>query len=151
MGCNEKPIINITMFIKVRYLFSINPFNKVPNAHNWYIIPCSIWKELNLLDTPPWSNWSALICLPNKLFDSALNSMNLSKASGFLYTHPNLEYLSIKWSNTNTSHIWTQKGSYTWVCTNSKHSLVPCPLKNKWAFWSFYHLYKIRRLKDLLE
>ena len=56
-------------------------------------------KKLNLVNTLPQSNWSALICLPNKLFDFILNSMNLYKALDFLYaryTYPNLEYSSIK-------------------------------------------------------
>ena len=36
MGSNEKPIINLTMCIKVQYLFSITPlYNGVPGAHNW--------------------------------------------------------------------------------------------------------------------
>ena len=61
MGSNEKPITNLIMSIKVQYLsikvqylLSITPFyNGVLGAHNWDIIACSIWKELNLLDTPP--------------------------------------------------------------------------------------------------
>ena len=76
MGSNEKPITNLTISIKVQYLLSITPFyNGVLGAHNWDIILSSIWKESNLLDTPPWSNRSALICLPNRLSKFTLNSM----------------------------------------------------------------------------
>ena len=76
MRSNEKPIIDLTISIKVQYLLSISPFyNGVLGAHNWDIMSCSIWKGSNLLNTPPWSNWSALICLPNRLSNSALNSM----------------------------------------------------------------------------
>ena len=97
MGSNEKPITNLTMSIKVQYLLSINPFyNGVLGAHNWDIISCSIWKGLNLLNTPPRSNRSALICLPNRLSNSTLNSMNLLEASNFLSTYPDLEYLLVK-------------------------------------------------------
>ena len=97
MGSNEKPITDLAISIKVQYLLSITPFyNGVLGAHNWDIISCFIWKGSNLLDTPPRSNRSALICLPNRLSDSALNSMSLSKASNFLSTYPNLEYLSVK-------------------------------------------------------
>ena len=97
MGSNEKPITNLTMSIKVQYLISITPFcNEVLSAHNKDIISCSIWKGSNLLDILPQSNQSILICLPNMLFNSTLNSMNLSKASYFLSTYPILEYLSIK-------------------------------------------------------
>ena len=54
MGSNEKPITDLTIFIKVQYLLSITPFyNGVLGAHNRDIISCSIWKGLNLLDTPP--------------------------------------------------------------------------------------------------
>ena len=97
MGSNDKPIIDITLSIKVQYLFSITPFYiGVLGAHNWDITLCSIWKVLNLLDTPSRSNRNALICLPNRLSDSTLNLMSLSKASVFLCTYPNLEYLSVK-------------------------------------------------------
>ena len=76
MGSNEKPITDLTMSFKVQYLLSITSFsNGVLGAHNWDIMSCSIWKGSNLLNTPPWSNWSALICLPNRLSNSALNSM----------------------------------------------------------------------------
>ena len=37
-----------------------------------------------------------LICLPNRLSDPTLNSMNVSKALDFLYTYPKLDYLSVK-------------------------------------------------------
>ena len=97
MSSNDKPITDLTMSIKVQYLLSITPFcNGVFSAHNWDIISCSIWKGSHLLDKTPRSNQSALICLLNRLSDSALNSMSLSKASEFLFTYPNLEYLSIK-------------------------------------------------------
>ena len=58
-----------------------------------------LWKELNLLDTPPRSNRSALIFLLNRLSDSTLNSINVFKALDFpctSYTYPNLEYSSMK-------------------------------------------------------
>ena len=97
MESNEKPIIDITMSIKVQYLLSITSiYNGVLGAHNWDIISCFIWKESNLVDILPQSNRSVLICLPNRLFNYALNSMNLSKASDFLFTYPNLENLSVK-------------------------------------------------------
>ena len=51
-----------------------------------------------LLETLPRCNRSDLICLPNRLSNSTLNLMNLSKASNFLctrHTYPNLKYLSI--------------------------------------------------------
>ena len=63
-----------------------------------------LWKESNLLGISPRSNWSDLVCIPNKLSDCALNGKNLSKALNFLYTYPNLEYLSVKWWNTHTFH-----------------------------------------------
>ena len=97
MGSNEKLITDLTMSIKVQYLLSITSFsNGVLGAHNWDIISCSIWKRSNLLDKPPRSDRSALICLPNRLSYSTLNSMSLSKALDFLSTYPNLDYLSIK-------------------------------------------------------
>ena len=100
MESDEKPIINLTIFIKVRHHLSITPFwNGVPSAHNKILSHAPYVKEPNLLDIPPRSNRSALICLPNRLSNSTLNSMNLFKASDFLwtrYTYPNLEYPSIK-------------------------------------------------------
>ena len=48
-------------------------------------------KEWNLLDISPWSNWSDLVCMPNKLSGLAINQMNVSKALDFLCTYPNLE------------------------------------------------------------
>ena len=96
MGSNEKPIIDLTLSIKVQYLLSITPFcNGVLGAHNCDMISFSIWKESNLLDKPPRSNQNTLICLPNRLSNFALNSMRLSKASDFLSTYSNLEHLSI--------------------------------------------------------
>ena len=66
MESNEKPIIDITMSIKVQYLLSITSiYNGVLGAHNWDIISCFIWKESNLVDILPQSNRSVLICLPN--------------------------------------------------------------------------------------
>ena len=54
MGSNEKPIIDLTISIKVQHLLSITPFyNRVLGAHKWDIISCSIWKRSNLLNTPP--------------------------------------------------------------------------------------------------
>ena len=89
-------ITDLTLFIKVQYLLFITPFcNVVLGAHDWDMISCSIWKELNLLDKPPRSNQSALICLCNSLSNSTLNSMSLSMAPNFISTYPNLEYLSI--------------------------------------------------------
>ena len=99
VGSVEKLIIDLTIFNRVRFLLSTTPFCcRVPGVVNWDIIPCSLRKESNSLDiySPPQSNRSALRCLPNWLSDSALNSMNLSKASDFLSTYPNLEYLSVK-------------------------------------------------------
>ena len=97
MGSNEKPITKLIISIKVQYLLSITPFcNGVLGAPNWDIISCSIWKGSNLLDKPPRSNRTTLICLLHRLSDFALNSMSLSKVSNFLSTYPNLEYLSIK-------------------------------------------------------
>ena len=123
MESNDKPIINLTSC------------NGVPGAHNWDTILWSLWKESNLIDTPPQSNQSTLICSPNRLFDSALNSMNLFEASDFLcirYTYPNLEYSSIKNDEVLILlYVWTPKVSHASVCTNSKHSLVPCPLEIK--------------------
>ena len=70
------------------------------------------WEDMNQLrhqlgmnHTLLRSNQCVLICLPNRLSDSALNSMNLSNASDFLSIYPKLEYLSIKWSNTHIFHI----------------------------------------------
>ena len=100
MGSDEKPIINLTMFMKVRYLLSITPFNNgVSGAHNWDIISCSLWKESSLLDTPPHFNRSVLICLANKLSNSALNLMDVFKTSNSLcirYSYQSLECSSIK-------------------------------------------------------
>ena len=57
MRSNEKPIIDLTISIKVQYLLSITSFhNGVRTTHNWDIISYSIWKGSNLLDTPPQSN-----------------------------------------------------------------------------------------------
>ena len=57
MRCNEKPITDLTISIKVQYLLSITPYyNEVLGAHIWDIISCSIWKGSNLLDKPPRSN-----------------------------------------------------------------------------------------------
>ena len=51
MGSNEKPIIDLTLSIKVEYLFFITPFcNGVLGTHNWDMISCFIWKESNLLN-----------------------------------------------------------------------------------------------------
>ena len=80
-------------------------------------------KESKLLGIPSRFNRSDLVCTPNKLSDSALSLKNLFKALDFLYTYPNLKYLSVKWWITHTFHAKTQKGPYMLVCTNSKHSL----------------------------
>ena len=86
MGSNEKPITDLTFSIKVQYFISITPFyDGILGAQNWDMILCSIWKESNLLDLPPQSNRSALICLPNSLSASALNSMSLSLSTYMIF------------------------------------------------------------------
>ena len=81
MRSDEKPFINLTMSTKVRYLLSTTPFcNKVSLVHTTKILSHDFYgKKSNLLDTPPRSNQSALICLPNMLSNFTLNLMNLSR------------------------------------------------------------------------
>ena len=70
----------------------------VPGALDYDIIPCSLRKESNWVDiySPPQSDqraWYVYNCFSN----STINSMNLSKASNFLYIryiYPNL-YVNI--------------------------------------------------------
>ena len=119
-------------------LLSITLFcNGVLGALNWNIISCSLRRESNLLDTnsPLRCNWTSLICLHNRLSDSSLNSMNLSKALNFLctrYTYPNLEHLSIKvMKYPYPVCVWTPNVLYTSVFISSKHSLVLCILAIK--------------------
>ena len=93
----EKPITDLTMSFKVQYLLSITPFwNEVLSANNWDIISYSIQIGSNLLDTLPRSNQSVLICLPNRLSNSALNSMNLSKVYICEYAlTPNISWFQV--------------------------------------------------------
>ena len=115
MGSNEKPITDLTIFIKVQYLLSIIPFyNGVLGAHNRDIISCSIWKGSNLLDTLPWSNRSALICLPNRLSNSALNSMWPSH-----FFIMGLESIHHNWWN---PPLWVQQREHVVYLTILRHS-----------------------------
>ena len=116
--------------------------------------PVFWWKELNLLDTPPRSNWNTLVCLPNRLFDSALNLMNVFKASNFLctrYTYTNLEYsLTEVMKHPYYSYVWTLKVPNISICTKLKNSLVLCSSTIK-SLLVILHLYMIHILEDSLE
>ena len=122
---------------KFNIFFPLLHFSMGSLVHTTRISSHTPYERMNIINTLPWSNRSVLICLPNRLFDFALNSMNLSKALDFLSIYPKIEYLLIKWSHNHTFHILTQKGSYTWVCTNLKHSLVQSPLKIKRSLGHF--------------
>ena len=81
LGKYEKPIHDPTMSIQVWYLLSTYPFcNKDPGANNSMLQ----LKESNLVDISPWSNRSDLVCIPNRLSDPTLNSMNVPNGITFL-------------------------------------------------------------------
>ena len=64
---DEKLIIVLTLSIRVWLLLFVTPFcNRIPDALNWGIVPCSLKKKSNLVDinSPFHSNQNDLICLP---------------------------------------------------------------------------------------